>query len=388
MINPITEHDFLTDDMFIKWRLFRTDELCRYWDEYIVDNPLHQETLNAAIHKFEAVRLNSRSLPEDDCRRLLARIVSSLAAAQKRRKRRTAIFSAAACLALLIAGAFTLNYLSTGLADTSDMIIIEACAPEDIQLISGSRVLTISGNSDIDLSDNSTISISSSDSETEKIAVTDVVMNKLIVPRGKLSSLTLPDGSRVWINAGSELTFPSSFPANERSISVSGEIYIDVAQDNKRPFFVHTNDFSVKVHGTRFNVSSYSDLSEKSVVLEQGKVDVITRGVPRPMTPGEMMAINNGDISVRKVNPLEYTSWKDGVYTINKMSIGDILKKVGRYYNVEFHDTNSAIMSLTCSGKLSFSGSLEEVIDIVCSISGTEYSREGDIIYIKPKPAK
>ena len=101
-------------------------------------------------------------------------------------------------------------------------------------------------------------------------------MNTLVVPRGRRSSLLLADGSRIWVNSGSVLRFPSHFDEKQRLIEAEGEIYIEVVKA-KIPFLVKTDKFTVNVLGTKFNISSYTDEEESTVVLVEGSVNVCTK---------------------------------------------------------------------------------------------------------------
>ena len=188
------------------------------------------------------------------------------------------------------------------------------------------------------------------------------------------------------MNSGTELTFPAEFSGTSREIHLQGEIYIEVAPSD-RPFLVHTPKAVVHVKGTRFNISAYADEPTESVVLVSGSVQVEMQNQP-PLTlvPDEMVAISSGQLTKSLVDASEYTSWHDGVIKFNRTSLTDVLKKIGRYYNVSFESSSDiALNEKTVSGKLFLSNNLDSVMTTVSVLSSTDYKREDNLIWIRKK---
>ncbi|MBF0647923.1 FecR domain-containing protein [Dysgonomonas sp. GY75] len=383
--------DFLTDEDFIKWQLYPTQELDDYWKNFIEKNPDTEETLQTAIDKFRCVRINDCKLSTERSDELYNRIQGSVS--KMRRKRKLWYCrSAAACAILIIASAFCIKYINKDNKqnDENQSTIVGITLPsKDIQLISGSNVVEIKQDAELQLSPDGQISITEGEEggsgKTSGLDISKENINKLIVPYGKRSVLVLADGSKVWLNSGTEIEFPSHFNGKERKISVIGEIYIDVTERKEQPFIVHTSRFDVRVYGTKFNVSSYQDSFTNSVVLVEGKVEVQTGGTSRLLNPGELLAVEEGNLRHEKVDTDEYTSWKDGFFILKQTPVSEILKKVGRYYNVGFNENQSALMKRACTGKLFLSEDIEQVLDILCTISNTTYTRDGSKIYINDK---
>jgi hypothetical protein len=382
---------FLFDDDFIKWRLFRSEELDKYWSDFIKKNPQYQGDLELAIEKFKAVRLNSKSLTQQQKEKLLNEIIQDSVSGIKRKKRIRYCWSAAACIVALVVSTFFIH--TNKPADhiiISNSIVGETLPSEDIQLISGETVVGIKQNAEIQLSSKGIATIAEEGAEsgtevTSELNLTEEKMNKLVVPYGKRSTLRLPDGTKIWLNSGTELGFPTVFVNAERHITVKGEIYIEVAEDKSKPFYVHSSQFDVRVFGTKFNVSSYQDSEEQSVVLVEGKIEVASKLKTQILNPGELFAIVPKGVRCEKVDTDEYISWIDGVFILKKIPVSDLLKKIGRYYNVDFKDHRSELMSRTCTGKLFLSEDMESVISVICTISNTTYKRIGNSIYISDK---
>lgn len=382
---------FLTDDEFIKWRLYPTAELNEYWSDFIKNNPDCKEALEEAIEKFKSVHINKTELSHEKIDELLNRILHSTSAKLKRKKRlRFYYWSSAACLLLLVASTVFIQFIRPDNEidpniSSSNTIVGKTLPSENIQLISGNKALDIKQNAEIQLSEKGEVSIIEDGKEQvgkTELDASQETINKLIVPYGKRSTLVLSDGTKVWLNSGSELLFPTRFQANERHITVSGEIFIDVAEDKHSPFYVHTSQFDVRVHGTKFNISSYHDSSEKSVVLVEGKVEITATGTTKILSPGELFSWESGRIRYGKVNIDEYISWKDGIFIFRQATVSDILKKIGRYYNVNFNNNQSQLSKRTCSGKLFLSEDIGQVMDILSVISNTSYKKSGNNIYI------
>ncbi|WP_205512788.1 FecR family protein [Longitalea arenae] len=167
--------------------------------------------------------------------------------------------------------------------------------------------------------------------------------NTLRTPRGGQYQLTLSDGTKVWLNAASSVTYPTSFTGDERKVSISGEVYLEVARNASKPFKVQTNGAEIQVLGTHFNVHAYEDEPAKKITLIEGKVKVSSR---QPATgkaasvilkPGQQ-AIAAGDAPLtidHSPDIEEVLAWKNGLFRFNNADIKTVMKQVERWYDVE-----------------------------------------------------
>lgn len=160
-------------------------------------------------------------------------------------------------------------------------------------------------------------------------------MMEVSTPRGTDYQLTLPDGTHVWLNADSKISFPERFTENDRKVKIEGEAYFDVTKDTKHPFIVSTDYFTTTVHGTSFNVNAYS-AKTAGVALVTGSVSVKSKdGKEQKMTPGQMACIGTqGNIEVKNVDVYPLTQWKDGFFYFDNERLIDIMMELGRWYNV------------------------------------------------------
>lgn len=195
-------------------------------------------------------------------------------------------------------------------------------------------------------------------------------LNTLTVPSGGKYSLVLPDGSRVWLNAESSITFPTAFSGRKRSVKISGEVYFDVAKDPARPFIVQVgNNRQIRVLGTQFNVNAYSDEEEITTTLLEGSVEILpggNAGLAVRLKPGEQAAFSEtGQISVRHgVNTDEIVAWKNGMFHFEKADIQSVMRQISRWYNVEVV-YEGPLPDRNFSGKIDRQSNASEALDIL-----------------------
>lgn len=210
----------------------------------------------------------------------------------------------------------------------------------------------------------------------------NVSRNTLMVPKGRRSSIILPDGSKVWMNSGSVLHFPSHFETDRRTIEVEGEIYIEVAK-NETPFYVKTKDFTVQVLGTKFNVSAYADEPASSVVLVEGSVQVNTMNDEQiALTPNRMLTCESGSNRIDDVDVYDYISWKDGLLQFKGETMANILIRLGRYYNVSIQCPPD-IAQRRSSGKLVLFDDFEQVMKTFALLYDIQYHFESNTLIIE-----
>lgn len=156
----------------------------------------------------------------------------------------------------------------------------------------------------------------------------EVSYNTMSTPIGGQYKLQLPDGSRVWLNAVSSITYPTSFIGKERIVNITGEVYFEVAKNKNMPFKVQVNGAKeIEVLGTHFNVNAYSEESGPKTTLLEGSVKIANR----VLKPGE--AYSNG--IVEKADTIRAVAWKNGLFDFNNLPLKKLLPEIARWYNVE-----------------------------------------------------
>jgi transmembrane sensor len=160
--------------------------------------------------------------------------------------------------------------------------------------------------------------------------------NNLSVPRGGQYTLTLSDGTKVWLNALSSLKFPEQFGDAERVVELTGEAFFNVTKDKLHPFIVKmANDQQVKVFGTQFNVYTYGDEDTKKVTLIEGSVQVSSKSNHLLLIPGQQASMHNDQLLLEKQADTEAAlGWKNGEFIFREADIYNIMRQVERWYNV------------------------------------------------------
>ncbi|MEG2066731.1 MAG: FecR domain-containing protein [Tannerellaceae bacterium] len=171
-----------------------------------------------------------------------------------------------------------------------------------------------------------------------KVMMAQTAIQEIFAPYGTRSKVNLPDGSTVWLNAGSSLKYPVAFSAGRRDVKLCGEGYFDVKSDASRPFIVHTQKLHVRATGTAFNVEAYEPDSMVAVTMVQGKIDVIIgKQQPISLRPGERIGYNAVSLACQiiKTDPYKWCAWKEGAIVFRDDPLEFVFKRIGQTFNVE-----------------------------------------------------
>ncbi|SMG44557.1 FecR family protein [Sphingobacterium psychroaquaticum] len=193
----------------------------------------------------------------------------------------------------------------------------------------------------------------------------EVQQVRLTTPRAGQYTVTLHDGTKVWLNAASELIYPLHFDSRERHVQVDGEAYFEVAHNPLQPFVVKTQKQQIHVLGTRFNVHAYTDEAMQHTTLEQGAVEIQSPNNPTSLRlkPGQQAFTTGTEaLALRTVDPQEYISWKDGIIMLNSYDLPEILRQLERWYDVEFSDLPAGITSDRVFGMIQRDVPLNDVL--------------------------
>lgn len=214
-----------------------------------------------------------------------------------------------------------------------------------------------------------------------------VEMTECYVGNGEKQLITLSDSTSVILNSGSLLIYPKEFVGNQREVYLTGEAIFDVSKDEEHSFIVKTPDFSVKVHGTLFNVSSYPDAECSFATLKEGSVSVIANGNKEYLlSPNHTLCYSKDShkVTVVQSDVADIFSWKDGCLCFKSASIHSIIETIERYYGVRVYLTTGKYDSALVTAKFIHGESVEELFSALCLvIPGMKYKVENNSIYIK-----
>ena len=207
----------------------------------------------------------------------------------------------------------------------------------------------------------------------------------LAVPVGGEYHFTLADGTRVWVNSASEVRFPNCFSGGKREIYVKGEVYLEVARDEKHPFVVHAGENEVRVLGTRFNLTAYPDEQKVITTLVEGSVEFRNNQSSIRLKPGEQSVLDQetNNLEKQKVEVSIYTSWVSGTYEYERMPLSDITRQLSRWYDVQFVYETTEFSNHPFTGVVKRDQSLEEVLSIIEKTTNIRFKISGRTIIIK-----
>lgn len=398
-----TLEELIDEQEFKAWVLHGENQ--KEWELFLESYPEFKTTVNKARKTIEILHDNHDRLSNRDILKIWKNIEKFDWQIQKQSRllklHKLMRYAAVITIALLIASSsyWIISqsqhaYVFSTTADT-----ITANQQSKLFLSDGTKVDLKTKNSKISLTrdqqiviDNKQIIDLGKNEQTE-----DSKMNEVIIPYGKKSQLILEDGTKVWLNAGSRMAFPSRFNKKKREVFLEGEAYFEVAHNKSQPFWVNTNDISIRVLGTKFNISAYrSDYLTEAVLIE-GKVSVSERSTlgflneETILSPHQKASYNKEKqtISVRNEPDVEFViAWTEGWFKFSKQSLNEVLNKLQRYYNVQFVYDNEFSTSDLISGKLDLKDSIDQVMNALSDVANLHYRYCGTKVKIEKKITK
>jgi ferric-dicitrate binding protein FerR (iron transport regulator) len=219
-------------------------------------------------------------------------------------------------------------------------------------------------------------------------------MNEVTIPYGKKSHLILEDGTKVWLNAGSRMAFPTKFQGKTREVFLDGEAYFEVYRNVQLPFIVNTGDIAIRVLGTKFNISAYKTDKLTETVLIEGKVSLSERSAigylkkETILSANQKASFNRDDRAISVLdepNADLAIAWIEGMFKFSQQSVQEVLNKLQQYYNVQFVFDSKFPTSDLISGKLDLKDSIEKTMQALADVASLKYRIEGNKIFIEKK---
>ncbi|MDU1891660.1 MAG: FecR domain-containing protein [Dysgonomonas sp.] len=360
-----TFSDFLLDDFFISSISEPSVESVDFWKRMLESNKVNLEEFYLAKDFIESLDKHNNELVSDT---ELSNLWNDINATIKPKRNivRKALYIGSCVAAGIIIFVLVLPRFSKKNQQKHDDIVLFAQENQtqntnkDIQIVlSDQKTINLDEDETDIVYDSTEIKFSNKEISKKESAA----YNQLLVPKGKRSRLTLSDGTKLYVNAGTRVIYPIEFTENKREIYVDGEVFIDVFKDTKRPFIVKTSEIEVKVLGTQFNVMAYETDINKQIVLAKGSIKVSKKNSAKEilLKPAEKYEYNNGTEQIERVNISYYTSWIDGMYIFESQRLDAVLLRLSRYYGVEITSSKD-VADLKCSGKMDLKDNLEDVL--------------------------
>ena len=262
--------------------------------------------------------------------------------------------------------------------------ILVLSSGEEVAMGNVSRQLEEKDGTSVVVSETGRISYQSAEGKGGTTKDTARVMNRLVIPRGGEFNLTLSDGTRVWLNAETELRYPVQFNGKERVVYLKGEAYFEVSKNKEKPFLVQVDDMSVKVYGTEFNVNTYNKIE---TVLVTGSVGMNQGGKEVLLKPNQKGVFDqvSGKITVEDVDVLAYVSWKNGDFIFRNESLNSIMDKLSRWYGLEVLYQDAGLQEVRLSGNLKRYKDVRELFVSFEKISDARFKVQGNKVIVSSK---
>lgn len=221
--------------------------------------------------------------------------------------------------------------------------------------------------------------------------VSPVEIVQKITPRGKISELTLADGTKVWMNAESQLSYPSVFRGNTREITLEGEAYFEVAPNSSQPFIIHTGKMSTQVIGTSFNINAYKENATITVAVLTGKVKLSAAATDNPaapafVTPNQQAVFSKKDERItvnQNVDVQSSLAWKSGRLLYRNTALLEVVLQLQRKYNVSIR-LDAAIEHCPITADFS-TETLDDVLQVLAEIVNGKITKQGEVYVLKGK---
>lgn len=390
--------NMLDDEQFLRWILHPSEELDEYWNKIMQEDTDKKKIIADLKTIINGLEIVEEGLPDEAKKDIWNKIEQ--AKQKKRSFRLFPILKYAAAVLILITSSV---YLYTTIRKNAEKpinyeSIISSVLPSEE---SSENVLIVLPNNDkIEVKETNVELIHDTDGKIsvnakilDKTDNTDQIannLNQLYVPFGKTTSIVMSDGSKVWVNSGSRLIYPSTFTGNKREIYVEGEIYLEVSKNEKMPFIVRTDMLEINVLGTSFNVSAYKNDTDQSIVLATGSVSVkeTTQKTSAMIKPNQKYTIEKSTkkSSLQQVDVFDHICWKYGFLVFENESLSNVLKKIQRYYDAQIIFNPSETNLTSVSGKLDLKEKIEETFRIVSIAAPIDYKIQEKEIIISVKP--
>ncbi|GAA3937898.1 DUF4974 domain-containing protein [Chitinophaga oryziterrae] len=325
--------DFITDESYLRYYYKENEEDIKFWTEWII---LHPEKLDIVISANNYIDAFSVRISESEF--------------QKEQQR----------------FAYTLNALSLD----SDLCHNERPKPRRLGRKLALTFIALGAIVYLALQKSAPL-------QPEKVTIIEKY-----VPKGQLAKITLPDSSVVELNADSKLTYPSKFTGSSREVQLTGEAFFNVQQDPQHPFHVITNNLTVTVLGTSFNLKCYPDKGQTKVALVTGRVELKKADETIALTPSEMGVLNMSDLSLRKTkfDINEEIGWRQGIVVFKNADFKEIADRFDKMYNIR-------LINLSHKTAFRFNGSFtkispEELVKSICLSKQLSFTTNGNVITI------
>lgn len=394
--------DLVEDKLFVSWVL--NGENNNRWNDFLDNNADFREKAGKARRIILLFQEKHELLDEDSLLSLWKKIddYDKLHRQKIRKLKPGKILGWAATLFLVLSTGLvgyyylsnqnsTYQFTNSGLPSNEEESLLVLGSGESVSLQNDNSSVSVSNDNKLIINNDSIIDLS----EMGMGHDSNIKMNEAIIPYGKKSELLLADGTKVWLNAGSRLAFPSRFVKKYREVYLEGEAYFEVAENKDQPFIVKANEVDVKVLGTHFLVSAYEDQKHIETVLLEGSVVFANQKslgfgkkevLLKPGQKGSFSKEQRDFVVTTEQNAEDYIAWTQGWFNFSKQNLMDVFTKLERYYNVEIITPESNFEpEELITGKLDLKDSLEDVLVALSDVAKIDFNITDRKVYIRKR---
>lgn len=394
-----TAAQFAADEHFISWIKFPNEQNEKFWTDFLKDHPSQAGEINKAEKVLkEIIIVNQYPSPEKEqlIWNEIEQKLGNVVVMHPRHKyaRMIAYAAAASVVLVLLAGYFYQNRTTRNSGQSQRIAKTESDIHPGgnkamLTLADGTKIIldsanngmiTKQGNVTIIKLDNGQLAYKPSTLNSKPSTLN---YNTISTPRGGQYQLVLADGSRVWLNAASSITFPTIFSGDERKVTMTGEAYFEVAHNPSKPFYVKVNNTEVKVLGTHFNVNGYDN--ETRTTLLEGSVEVRLGAKEGKIVPGQQAFTSGQHNAIAVLNDVdmdEVMAWKNGYFYFRHADVKMVMKQLSRWYDVDIIYQGD-IPDRRFEGEMQRNLSLSQVLNLL-SKNNIHFSIVGKKIIVAP----
>ena len=378
-----TIEEFIHDDEFTFWVMNPERKLDQFWNSFIQEYPDKGKYIRDAAFIIKSLQPIEPEVSQQRLNDILQKINTS--AKTIKRNHYSSLKYAAGIVILIAVG--SLIWLSVQITPQFPIELANGHVQKGKVILANGSIrefdteqTTIRQTSLGNLTINNDTIENSSNQKTS-------AMNQIIIPYGKRSDIVLADGTHIWLNSGSQLSYPVKFEADSREVYLSGEAFFKVKTNLDKPFYVITRDVKVKVFGTSFNISSYDEDKTIETVLVEGKISAGKNKMFAKtinIVPGERMTYDkkNETLSTDKVDVKMFSSWVNGYLVFENVPLTEIFEKLERLYNKKIV-VEANLGETTFSGKLDLKDDIEDVFDNISFTSAVKVFESNGSYIIK-----
>jgi len=386
--------DLLQDSSFIVSQLEPAPESDEFWEKKREEGIVSPEDYDFSRRFIRSVQVNPEFISDSDIFNLWINIEAANKNNIQRKKRHSHILSVISGSVAIFIFLLWLTTIISNKESNNTFTFFNAEKENEttteVQLrLDGNKTLPLEGeevkiaynNDDIAINDNKIVL------KNDLPANENHALHELVVPWGKRSLLTLSDGSRIWVNAGTRVAYPVTFDKKKREIFVDGEIYAEISHDKNRPFIVKTEKMDVEVLGTKFDVMAYKKDTVQNIILVSGSVKIHNNRQNKAivLSPNEMYSFGNELSKIQKVDVEEYISWRTGIYQYNSESLGKIIECLSHYYGCSINCSSPQVSQMKFSGKLDLKDKLDMVLGGIAQTAPIAYRYDNGVYIITNK---